>query len=211
VLWISAVLCACLDSVYLTTNKMITLVSQCRAIALCLLLGTLGCGRPSSTNSKVRSTSAPIDACSLLKNNEIEAVQKSSVKDSKSSVNTNNGFRVAQCFYTAQEFSRSVVITVTQRDPVHPGSRTPKEFWKRTFAEQSKEEEKERDKEEQTQAPTKIPGLGDDAYWTGARFGGALYALKDDIFIRISVGGGDTEEGKINNSKVLAQTALDRL
>jgi hypothetical protein len=190
---------------------MMTGFSKRLSIALCLVLCMLGCDRRSTTNSKARSTSTPIDACALLKNNEIEAVQGSPVKDSKSSVNTNNGFRVAQCFYTAEEFSRSVVITVTQRDTEHPGRRTPKEFWKRTFIEHSKEEEKEREKEEEAQVPTKIPGLGDDAYWTGARFGGALYALKDEIFIRISVGGGDTEEGKIKNSKALAHKALDRL
>ena len=43
------------------------------------------------------------------------------------------------------------------------------------------------------------------------RFGGALYVLKKDSLIRISVGGLENEETKINKSKALAQKALQRL
>jgi len=41
--------------------------------------------------------------------------------------------------------------------------------------------------------------------------GGALYILKDDTFIRISVGGPDKEETKIDKSKALAEKALRHL
>jgi len=56
-----------------------------------------------------------------------------------------------------------------------------------------------------------IDGIGDEAYWTAGRIGGALYILKDDTFIRISVGGPDKEETKIDKSKALAEKALLRL
>src|SRR5437870_5657463 len=46
---------------------------------------------------------------------------------------------------------------------------------------------------------------------TANRFGGALYVLKKDSLIRISVGGLENEETKINKSKALAQKALQRL
>jgi hypothetical protein len=59
--------------------------------------------------------------------------------------------------------------------------------------------------------PKKIDGIGDEAYWTAGRIGGALYILKDDTFIRISVGGRDKEETKIDKSKALAEKALRRL
>ena len=59
--------------------------------------------------------------------------------------------------------------------------------------------------------PKKIGGIGEEAFWSGGRFGGALYVLKGDLFIRISVGGPDNEETKIEKSKTLAQKALDRL
>jgi hypothetical protein len=41
--------------------------------------------------------------------------------------------------------------------------------------------------------------------------GGALYVLKNDVFIRVSVGGPDSEEIKINHCKALAGKALSRL
>lgn len=41
--------------------------------------------------------------------------------------------------------------------------------------------------------------------------GGAIYVLKNDVFIRISVGGPESEESKINHSKALAEKALARL
>ena len=65
--------------------------------------------------------------------------------------------------------------------------------------------------EEEGIPPTKIDGIGEAAYWMGSRVGGALYVLKKDAFIRISVGGADTQEAKIDKSKALAQKALDRL
>jgi len=53
--------------------------------------------------------------------------------------------------------------------------------------------------------------LGDDAYWTGNRVGGALYALKGNTYIRISVGGPGNQEAKIKKTRTLAQIILKRL
>ena len=187
---------------------MTTLSRKILSISLCLFFGTLGCSK--------RPAQGPIDACALLKNAEIEAVQGSPIRESKSSANTNNGFRVAQCYYAANENSKSVALTATQRDPEHLTARTAKNVWDDMFGEEAREKkegEGEREEGEKGAAPTKIDGVGDEAYWTGARFGGALYVLsrEKDTFIRISVGGGDTEESKIEKSKVLARKALDRL
>ena len=41
--------------------------------------------------------------------------------------------------------------------------------------------------------------------------GGALYVLKNNVYIRISVGGPDSEESKIKHCKALAEKALSRL
>lgn len=187
---------------------MTTVPRKILSISLCLAFGTLGCSR--------RAAQAPIDACSLLKNAEIEAVQGSPIRESKSSANTNNGFRVAQCYYAANENSKSVALTATQRDADHSTARTAKNIWDDMFGEEAREKkegESEREDGEKGAAPRKIDGVGDEAYWTGARFGGALYVLRreKDTFIRISVGGGDTEESKIEKSKALARKALERL
>jgi hypothetical protein len=176
-------------------------------LILCLLLPMSGCKRSS------HSADANLDACSLITREEVNAVQGSSIADSKSSLQVNKGFRVSQCFYTAKEFSKSVVLSVTQRDLEHPGEQTPKDFWNRMFHRDAQEKEEREGGREGNEgaASTKIEGLGDEAFWTGARFGGALYVLKDNIFFRISVGGATTEQGKIDNSKALARKALSRL
>jgi hypothetical protein len=65
--------------------------------------------------------------------------------------------------------------------------------------------------EEKGRPPKKVEGIGDDAYWIANRVGGALYVLKNDVFIRISVGGPESEDAKINRCKALAEKALSHL
>src|SRR5260370_9404212 len=48
----------------------------------------------------------------LITNQESEAIQGSPIKDIKSSTRADEGFRVAQCFYTAAEFSKSVSVSL---------------------------------------------------------------------------------------------------
>jgi hypothetical protein len=203
---------------------------------LCLLLLFFaGCKKPASVqpSSNSQSTSGhesgsteSFNACGLLEKKEIEAIQGSPIKETKSSAGSDGGFRVSQCFYTAEEFSKSVSLAVTQSDTVSPRKRSPRKFWKETFGRYAGDEkERERNQEEkenlgdqarqeereESLPPKKIDGIGDEAYWTAGRMGGALYILKDDTFIRISVGGQDKEETKIDKSKALAEKALRRL
>ena len=211
---------------------------MCLRIFICLLCSPLllfaGCGKPASVQpspnsqsaSRQESDSAKFNACELLEKNEIEAIQGSPIKETKSSTGYDGGFRVSQCFYTAEEFSKSVSLAVIHNDPISPGKPSPRDFWKETFGRDSGDaEERERNQEkkensgdqarkeerEESIPPKKIDGIGDEAYWTGDRLGGALYVLKDNQFIRVSVGGPDKEETKIKKSKALAQTALQRL
>jgi hypothetical protein len=180
------------------------------------------------TNTNQESGAAKFDVCGLIKNAEIEAVQGSPITETKSSGHSDGGFRASQCFYAATS-NNSVSLAVTQSDPDSQAIRSPKDFWKETFGRYAAEK-KERDDDkvkreslrDQTRArgeeeapapPKKISGIGDEAFWFGSRVGGALYVLKKekDVFIRISVGGADNEETKINKSKALAQKALERL
>ena len=207
---------------------------------LCSLLFALaGCEKhaatqPSSESQVARSPvnyesgQAKFDVCGLIKNAEIEAVQGSPVTETKSSGHSDGGFRASQCFYAATS-NNSVSLAVTQSDPDSSAKRSPRDFWKETFGRYTGEEkEREEDKvkreslrdqthargeEEAPALPKKISGVGDEAFWFGSRVGGALYVLKKekDVFIRISVGGADNEETKINKSKALAQKALERL
>ena len=192
---------------------------------LCSLsLVLAGCEKRAKTQpvsgTSQESAQAKFDVCELLKKEEIEAIQGSPIKETKSNRRPEGAFRVSQCFYTAAEFSKSVSLAMIQRDPDQPAERGPKDFWKERFGHYSGEE-KESDKDkretqpkeekEESIPPKKIEGVGEEAFWTGNRFGGVLYVLKGDAFISVSVGGPDNEETKINKSKALAQKALQRL
>lgn len=161
----------------------------------------------------------------MLTKQEIQAIQGSPLTDTKNSESSTGAFRVSQCYFSTAESNKSVSLAVTQNDG--PGKPSPKDFWKETFGRYTgKEKESEGDKEkseslrdqrrgreeeEKSTPPKKIDGIGDEACWSGNRVGGALYVLKKDVFIRISVGGPDNEAAKIDKSKALAQKALDRL
>ena len=194
------------------------------ALICCLLLVLAGCKKRETPQpvpkASEKSNQAQIDVCGLLTKDEIEAIQGSPIKETKSSALSDTAFRVSQCFYTATEFSRSVSLAVMQQDPGRPTTTSPKDFWKERFGRYSGDE-KERDKvEEETEAkeekeefvpPKKIDGIGEEAFWSSNRFGGILYVLKGDTFISISLGGTDNEDTKIQKSKALAQKALQRL
>ena len=194
------------------------------SLASGMVLALAGCKKretpPPVPRSKQESNQPQIDVCGLITDQEIEAIQGSLIKETKSSLRSDGTFRVAQCFYTAAEFSKSVSLAVMQSDPGYPTATSPKDFWKERFGRYSgKEKERDKDKEEterkeekdESVPPKKIDGIGEEAFWASNRFGGILYVLKGDAFISISLGGTDDEETKIKKSKALAQKALQRL
>ena len=174
-----------------------------------------------------QSNQPELDVCALITKQEIEAIQRSPIKETKSSVRSDGGFRVSQCFYTAEDFSKSVSLAVTQRDAASSGERSLRDFWNETFGRFTDEEKTSNDDQERKERlrgqtrredeekafipPKKIDGIGDDAFWSPNRVGGAIYVLKKDVFIRISIGGHDKEEVKLDKSKALARRAIDRL
>jgi hypothetical protein len=194
---------------------------------LLILVFSIGLLATLASCQKSKTTVAPsmrskIDACGLITNDEVKAIQSAPVKDVKGSEQSDGTFRIAQCFYNAEPFNKSVSLAVTQSDPASTKARTPKEYWKETFGQfdgKVKEEEGDAEKreslreheEEKGTPPKKLEGIGDSAYWSANRMGGALYVLKNDVFIRVSVGGPESEEALINRCKALAQKALSRL
>ena len=198
--------------------------SKSRQIALVFsiaLLTTLASCQKTKTTS-VSGKRPKIEACSLITNDEVQAIQGSPIKDVKPSEQSDGTFRIAQCFYTAETFNKSVSLAVTQSDPASTKPRNPKDFWKETFGryegevkeeegDEKKKESLREQEEEKGRPPKKLDGIGDSAYWTANRMGGALYVLKNDVFIRISVGGPESEESKINHCKALAKKALSHL
>src|SRR5260370_21899231 len=154
---------------------------------LCSLsLASGGCEKRAASQSipktSQESGQAKFDVCGLIEKEEIEAVQGSPIKETKSSARSEGDLRVSQCFYTAAEFSRSVNLAVIQRDPDQQAKRSPRDFWRETFGRYiGGEEERESDKEkreslldqagakgdkEQSAPPKKINRIGQEVYWT---------------------------------------------
>ena len=156
---------------------------------------------------------AKTDACTLITKSEIQEVQGESVSATKSSDRSSGALAISQCFYTVATFHKSVSLELTRSNNKGANQSGPKEFWKQTFHRKAdkKEDEEEEEKEKEAEKPRPVSGVGDEAFWTGNSKVGALYVLKNNAFIRISLGGADNESVKINKAKALAQKALGRL
>jgi len=121
-------------------------------------------------------------------------------------------------FFTLPTFTKSIALSVMQKGD-HAGARDPKEFWKETFhadGDSKTQADKDRDRgreaeEEKSATPEKISGIGTEAFWIGSRVGGALYVLKGNSFIRLSIGGPDDQKTRIKKSKALAQSVLKHI
>src|SRR5881392_431750 len=144
---------------------------------LCFLpLSLAGCKKretpPPVPRTSQESNQAQIDVCGLLTKAEIEAIQGSPIKETKSSTPSDGAFRVSQCFYTATEFSKSVSLAVMQGDPGRPTTTGPRDFWKKRFGrytadgkERGKDKDESEHKEEESVPPKKIDGIGEEAFW----------------------------------------------
>lgn len=171
-----------------------------------------------------------LDICNLLTSDELKGVQGEAFKVAQRSDRQDGDFIVAQCYYQMPNMSNSVVLNVTTARE-GAGAPNPRDFWEQTFREadeadrkgkSEREREKERARkekgkerregeEEEGAPPERVKGLGDEAFWSPSRVGGALYVLKKNQYFRISVGGAGDANTKLNKSKTLAQKILQKL
>lgn len=149
------------------------------------------------------------NACTLLTKEEIQAVQGEPFTDAISSGKTASGLSISQCYFQLPKAVNSIVVTLTKKAE-GSGGRDPSKNWEEMFDPEKKTEKKE-EKEEGEKEPEKVEGIGDEAFWTGNRVGGALYVLKGNSYVRVSVGGAGDQADKIRKSKALAQSILGRL
>jgi hypothetical protein len=173
---------------------------------------------PASPSSKQPATSAGaktqpfagLDSCKLLTKEEIQAVQGEPFVETKASGNSGAGLSISQCYFQLPQAVNSIVLTITKKG-AGPDARDPEKNWEQIFHREEKGEERREEREEGEHEPEKVEGIGDEAFWTGTRVGGALYVLKGNAYIRISVGGAGDQADKIRKSKALAQKILGRL
>lgn len=160
-----------------------------------------------TTTTATAAATAPDDfACTLLSKEDAQAVQAEPYKSTKPSGQAGGGLVISQCYFELPTTVNSIVLTVTRKAD---GGRDPSDSWREIFhSEKSARKEKE---EGEGKEPLKVEGVGDEAFWTGTRIGGALYVLKGNVYIRISVGGAGDQAQKIEKSKALAESVLKRL
>lgn len=163
----------------------------------------------STASSPAKTAGDGAFACTLLTKDETQAVQGEAFKETKASQKLTAGLTQSQCYFELPTTVNSIVLTVTQRGE-GADARDPKQNWQELFHRDKALEKKEEEKEG-GHGPEKIEGLGDEAFWTGSRVGGALYVLKGNSFIRISIGGAGDRADKIEKSKTLARNVLKRL
>jgi len=180
---------------------------------------------PASSTTSAPPVKSEIDACSLLSSDDLKRIQGEAYREAQRSDREDEGLVISQCYYQMPTMANSVVLSVTTPKR-GGGSRIPGVFWEETFhkdakkdreskrdRDQKKEKASERGEEEEEGAPPeRIKGLGQEAFWSASRVGGALYVKRDDIILfRISVGGADNASTKLNKSKRLAQQILKKL
>jgi hypothetical protein len=175
-----------------------------------------------NSNMEVKATAGTFDPCLLLTRAEIQSVQGEEITETKAAPGNSKRLAVSQCYYQATTPARSVSLEVTRRLTGQPRSLSPREFWEEKFekANRDKEHEREADKsgareeaeeDEEGPPPQRVEGIGDEAFWSGNRIMGALYVLKGNSIIRISIGGISDQGLRLEKTKTLARLALKRL
>jgi hypothetical protein len=171
----------------------------------------------SPSNSASQSGATPettfvkpkLDACALLTGSEIQSVQGEAIKETKLSGQLAGGLAISQCFFTLPTFNNSISLIVAHKGE-GLGAREPTEFWRTTFHAEKKRDKTLKKSEEESDPPRKISGLGDEAFWMGNRIAGALYVLKGNAYVRVSVGG-PSDKASQTRARMLAQKAIARL
>jgi len=184
-----------------------------RRLLPCLLLAGstlfLGCSKNerSAAAPPNEPPAAPLDACALLSSEEVASVQGEAIQQTTPTTQSVGGFAVAQCYFALPTHTNSIVVTVTQ--PAAGDARALRAQWDEMFrsggGEPAGEEEKDKT------PPREVPGVGEQAYWTGSHITGALYVLQGNRNVRISVGGAGDTNAKIDKAKRLAEFILKRL
>jgi len=160
--------------------------------------------------------------CALLTPAEIEAIQGERVEETKPAVQPGGGSFATQCLFRTPTLSKSVSLSLTASDPLHPVALTARQLWQKQFhslevesdeesAEGKSVKKLEPERERESRKPRPVRGLGEEAYWVASPVASALYVLKGEMFLRISVGSAGQETERMEKSKALARAALKRL
>jgi hypothetical protein len=145
------------------------------------------------------------DPCGLVSDAEIRAIQGQAPAQKIPSEQPASSFRFTQCFYRTPEFTNSVSVALGIPLDTDEKRSGPRQYWQAQFYPKVKPGRKKKE------PPKPVAGLGEQAFWVGDPVSGALYVLKGEVFLRVSVGGPPDHTEKIKRSRALALSALKRL
>ena len=178
--------------------------------------------------------------CALISVEELKEVQGEAPTDAQGSEHTAGPLSMSQCFYRLPTFGKSVNLEVVRADAgalkdywrkqFHPEAvearereRELKEKREREREEELKREraagkvregggeEEEEGGDEEDSRPQRVPGLGEEAYFTGNKENATLSVLKGNAVLRLSVAGEEARPAKLKRAAALAAKALRRL
>lgn len=177
--------------------------------------------------------------CALLSAEELKEVQGEAPTGAQGSEHAAGALSMSQCFYRLPTFDKSVSLEVVRgeaaalkeywRKQFHPEAvearereRELKEKREREHEEELKREreagkvreggvKEEEGGDEEDSRPQRVPGLGEEAYFTGNRESATLQVLKGGAVLRLSVGGEEERPAKLKRAAALAAKALKRL
>ena len=187
-----------------------------RLLLSLLLLGGVLSATQKAVHDSAKQTK-PADPCKLLTSADIQVVQGDAVQETKPSTQPAGGLVMWQCLFRTANPSKSVSVAIASA-----GSSSPRAYWQKQFGssktasdeiteKKAAGHKEEKEEDEESTRPRTIKGVGEQAYWIGSPLVGALYVLKRDTFLRISVGGVREESARIEKSIALARVALKRL
>lgn len=146
------------------------------------------------------ATPVVIKACNLLSSKDIQSVQGEVLKQAVGRESAQGNLVESHCYFALPTGAKSISLSVTAAGK----GRAAREI--RAFL-----DEFHRPPKKKHRAPTKIEGLGQEAFWASSASGGNLYVFDRDRFIRLSVGGPGDQAEKLKKSKALARMVLARL
>jgi hypothetical protein len=144
------------------------------------------------------------NACQVLSARDVAAVQGTRFKSFRLRENGTKELRTSECVYAMPRVSDSVTVDLIRGDT--------RGFWKKHFGDVRDEHlASTKPRSEREARAMRVAGVGDEAVWSGNRLAGALYVLKGETIVRVSVGGDLPQEQKIERAKKLAARAIRRL
>ena len=179
-------------------------------------ISVAGGDRKVSPAAASAGSAAAVDPCQLLTVKDIQNAQGERFSGTRQTAKQSGGFRLLECFYSTPTPTKSVSLAVAVTDaPKTASSAGPRAFSKQRFHsaanENDTDEVRPSGEKEERRPPLAVSGVGEEAYWMGNRMAGALYVLSGEHFVRISLGGGESEEIKRRKSVVLAKVVLAKL